>query len=183
LEAKKKRKEKSRPKARNLTLPKTFNQVFVNLSEPTYTKNKEKRKKKWQYDTLACKNQSWHCIDHVFEKLGRNHRYGNLPSPQKSKELLAFKDFSKKTCLNVWHSCRKRGPILRIMLGKSLSFFFFLLSFLRLLVLLTMYPARNEFKKNLGVDKKDFTAIEFLLRKGQRQLELYASPGIRNIQR
>jgi succinate dehydrogenase assembly factor 1 len=31
------------------------------------------------------------------------------------------------------------------------------------------------------VSKKDFGAIEYLLRKGQRQLEMYAAPGIRNI--
>jgi succinate dehydrogenase assembly factor 1 len=42
---------------------------------------------------------------------------------------------------------------------------------------------RDEFRKNLTVDKKDFAAIEYLLRKGQRQLEMYSSPGIRNIMR
>ncbi|CAL5867727.1 uncharacterized protein PFLUO_LOCUS1946 [Penicillium psychrofluorescens] len=41
--------------------------------------------------------------------------------------------------------------------------------------------ARAEFQKHLSVNKKDFGAIEYLLRKGQRQLELYAAPGIRNI--
>lgn len=41
---------------------------------------------------------------------------------------------------------------------------------------------RTEFQKYLSVSKKDFTAIEFLLRKGQKQLEMYSSPGIRNIQ-
>ncbi|MCJ1419335.1 hypothetical protein MMC32_005689 [Xylographa parallela] len=41
--------------------------------------------------------------------------------------------------------------------------------------------ARNEFKKNSLLDKKDFAAIEYLLRKGQRQLEIYSSPGIKNI--
>ena len=40
---------------------------------------------------------------------------------------------------------------------------------------------RTEFEKNIALDKKDFTAIEYLLRKGQRQLEIYSSPGIRNI--
>ncbi|KAJ5678603.1 hypothetical protein N7462_006847 [Penicillium macrosclerotiorum] len=38
-----------------------------------------------------------------------------------------------------------------------------------------------EFQKHLSVNKKDFGTIEYLLRKGQRQLEMYASPGIRNI--
>lgn len=37
--------------------------------------------------------------------------------------------------------------------------------------------------KNMALDKKDFSAIEYLLRRGQRQLEIYTSPGIRNILR
>ncbi|KAJ5834290.1 hypothetical protein N7447_000316 [Penicillium robsamsonii] len=41
--------------------------------------------------------------------------------------------------------------------------------------------ARAEFQKHLSVNKKDFSTIEYLLRKGNRQLELYATPGIRNI--
>ncbi|CAG7955847.1 unnamed protein product [Penicillium nalgiovense] len=40
---------------------------------------------------------------------------------------------------------------------------------------------RAEFQKHLSVNKKDFSTIEYLLRKGHRQLELYATPGIRNI--
>ncbi|KAJ5638881.1 hypothetical protein N7528_001271 [Penicillium herquei] len=40
---------------------------------------------------------------------------------------------------------------------------------------------RAEFQKHLSVSKKDFNTIEYLLRKGHRQLEMYASPGIRNI--
>ncbi|EYE93493.1 succinate dehydrogenase assembly factor 1 [Aspergillus ruber CBS 135680] len=40
---------------------------------------------------------------------------------------------------------------------------------------------RAEFQKNIFIGKKDFTAIEYFLRKGQRQLEMYSSPGIRNI--
>ncbi|GAD93515.1 hypothetical protein MGYG_09060 [Paecilomyces variotii No. 5] len=46
--------------------------------------------------------------------------------------------------------------------------------------MLTSY-ARAEFRKNLNVSKKDFAAVEYLLRKGHRQLEMYSSPGIRNI--
>lgn len=42
---------------------------------------------------------------------------------------------------------------------------------------------RTEFERNTALDKKDFAAIEYLLRKGQRQLEIYSSPGIRNISR
>ncbi|QPC75758.1 hypothetical protein HYE68_006510 [Fusarium pseudograminearum] len=41
--------------------------------------------------------------------------------------------------------------------------------------------ARNEFARNLSIDKRDFAAIEFLLRKGRRQLEVYGSPGIKDI--
>ncbi|KAH8602832.1 complex 1 protein-domain-containing protein [Bisporella sp. PMI_857] len=41
--------------------------------------------------------------------------------------------------------------------------------------------ARREFEKSIGLDKKDFSAIEYLMRKGQRQLEIYASPGIKDI--
>lgn len=40
---------------------------------------------------------------------------------------------------------------------------------------------RHEFEKNIGLNKKDFSAIEYLLRKGNRQLEIYASPGIKDI--
>jgi succinate dehydrogenase assembly factor 1 len=40
---------------------------------------------------------------------------------------------------------------------------------------------RAEFEKGIGLDKKDFAAIEYLLRKGQRQLDMYSSPGIRDI--
>lgn len=40
---------------------------------------------------------------------------------------------------------------------------------------------REEFHKYLHLDKKDFGAIEHLLRKGQRQLEIYESPGITDI--
>ncbi|KAJ5172294.1 hypothetical protein N7492_004887 [Penicillium capsulatum] len=45
----------------------------------------------------------------------------------------------------------------------------------------TICPVSAEFQKHRSVHKKDFGAIEYLLRKGQRQLEMYASPGIRNI--
>ncbi|KAK4888530.1 hypothetical protein LTR27_012591 [Elasticomyces elasticus] len=41
--------------------------------------------------------------------------------------------------------------------------------------------ARREFAKNMAVDKKDFGTIEFLLRKGNRQLEIYEQKGVRNI--
>ena len=40
---------------------------------------------------------------------------------------------------------------------------------------------RSEFRKNEHLDKKDFAAIEYLLRKGHRQLEIYSAPGITNI--
>lgn len=40
---------------------------------------------------------------------------------------------------------------------------------------------RNEFRRNAAIDKKDFAAVEYLLRKGHRQLEIYSAPGITNI--
>ncbi|KIX06914.1 uncharacterized protein Z518_04890 [Rhinocladiella mackenziei CBS 650.93] len=41
--------------------------------------------------------------------------------------------------------------------------------------------ARREFRKNQKIDKKDFSAIETLLRMGSRKLELYSSPGVKDI--
>ncbi|KAI9172026.1 Succinate dehydrogenase assembly factor 1 [Paramyrothecium foliicola] len=41
--------------------------------------------------------------------------------------------------------------------------------------------ARREFARNLAVDKRDFATIEFLLRKGRRQLDVYSAPGIKDI--
>ena len=33
----------------------------------------------------------------------------------------------------------------------------------------------------MDIEKRDFAAIEFLLRKGRRQLESYSAPGIKDI--
>ncbi|TWU78408.1 hypothetical protein ED733_008793 [Metarhizium rileyi] len=41
--------------------------------------------------------------------------------------------------------------------------------------------ARNEFSRSLGIEKRDFAAIEFLLRKGRRQLDVYSNPGIKDV--
>jgi succinate dehydrogenase assembly factor 1 len=41
--------------------------------------------------------------------------------------------------------------------------------------------ARREFEKNIHHDRKDFSTIEFMLRKGTRQLEIYEAPNITNI--
>lgn len=41
--------------------------------------------------------------------------------------------------------------------------------------------ARKEFEKQKTLDKKDFSAIEFFLRKGNRQLEIYGAAGVLNI--
>lgn len=41
--------------------------------------------------------------------------------------------------------------------------------------------ARSEFEKNIQIDKRDFAAVEFLLRKGRRQLEVYSAPGVKDI--
>ncbi|TLS24991.1 hypothetical protein PpBr36_07648 [Pyricularia pennisetigena] len=43
--------------------------------------------------------------------------------------------------------------------------------------------ARAEFDRNLAIDKRDFAAVEYLLRKGRRQLETYSAPGIKDIRR
>lgn len=42
---------------------------------------------------------------------------------------------------------------------------------------------RNEFRKHLDVGKKDFSTIEYLLRRGRNQLEAYSEPGIKDIHR
>lgn len=41
--------------------------------------------------------------------------------------------------------------------------------------------ARKEFDRHLDLDRKDFGAVEFMLRKGERQLEMYSARGITNI--
>ena len=47
--------------------------------------------------------------------------------------------------------------------------------------MLMLIDNRTEFRKSTGLDKKDFAAIEYLLRKGQRLLEMYSAPGIKDI--
>ncbi|KAF6814262.1 hypothetical protein CSOJ01_04153 [Colletotrichum sojae] len=42
---------------------------------------------------------------------------------------------------------------------------------------------RTEFDKYLTVDKRDFSVVEHLLRKGRRQLETYSSPSIKDVMR
>lgn len=54
-------------------------------------------------------------------------------------------------------------------------------SLLRSFTVFVLIPRRSEFEKNIALDKKDFGAIEYLLRKGQRQLESYSASGITNI--
>ena len=41
--------------------------------------------------------------------------------------------------------------------------------------------ARQEFEKHLGLDKKDFGAVEFYLRKGRKLLETFEGSGVRDI--
>ncbi|KAF3803669.1 Succinate dehydrogenase assembly factor 1 [Colletotrichum gloeosporioides] len=41
----------------------------------------------------------------------------------------------------------------------------------------------NEFDKFITVDKRDFSVVEHLLRKGRRQLETYSSPSIKDVMR
>lgn len=40
---------------------------------------------------------------------------------------------------------------------------------------------RDEFRAHLGINKKDFVTIEHLLRVGQKKLDTYSQPGIKNI--
>ena len=51
----------------------------------------------------------------------------------------------------------------------------------KLWAMMLMRRRRNEFHRNTGVDKRDFAAIEFLLRKGRRQLEVYAAAGVKDV--
>ena len=41
--------------------------------------------------------------------------------------------------------------------------------------------ARREFEKGRGVDKKDFGAVEFMLRRGRRMMETYGEGGVRDV--
>ncbi|KAK2030732.1 hypothetical protein LX32DRAFT_692300 [Colletotrichum zoysiae] len=41
----------------------------------------------------------------------------------------------------------------------------------------------TEFDKYITVDKRDFSVVEHLLRKGRRQLETYSSPSIKDVSR
>ncbi|EJP62993.1 complex 1 protein (LYR family) protein [Beauveria bassiana ARSEF 2860] len=44
-----------------------------------------------------------------------------------------------------------------------------------------IFKLLREFAKSRDIDKRDFAAIEFLLRKGKRQLQVYSSSGIKDI--
>ena len=41
--------------------------------------------------------------------------------------------------------------------------------------------ARKAFAEHIHMDKKEFATIEFYLRKGRRQLEIYAEEGVRDV--
>ncbi|KAF1971417.1 complex 1 protein-like protein [Bimuria novae-zelandiae CBS 107.79] len=41
--------------------------------------------------------------------------------------------------------------------------------------------ARSEFSKYGTVDRKDFNTIEYLLRRGRRQLDMYGEEGVRDV--
>ncbi|KAK3329741.1 complex 1 protein-domain-containing protein [Apodospora peruviana] len=45
------------------------------------------------------------------------------------------------------------------------------------------YFARTEFDKYKDVRGRDIQTIEHLLRKGRRQLEIYSSPSVKDVQR
>ncbi|KAF4585807.1 putative Found in Mitochondrial Proteome [Ophiocordyceps camponoti-floridani] len=40
---------------------------------------------------------------------------------------------------------------------------------------------RAEFTRNINIDKRNFDFIEFLLRRGRRQLQVYSSPGVKDV--
>jgi hypothetical protein len=40
---------------------------------------------------------------------------------------------------------------------------------------------RDGFRKHRAVDKKDFGAIEYLVRRGRRQLDMYEEAGVRDV--
>ncbi|KAK9366640.1 hypothetical protein V1509DRAFT_629146 [Lipomyces kononenkoae] len=40
---------------------------------------------------------------------------------------------------------------------------------------------RQQFEQHINISKSDFTTIEYLLRKGRHQLEIYSNKGVRNI--
>lgn len=41
--------------------------------------------------------------------------------------------------------------------------------------------ARENFRQYTGMSRKEFGAIEHLVRKGKKMLELYTNPGVRNV--
>ncbi len=41
--------------------------------------------------------------------------------------------------------------------------------------------SRREFRKSAGLDRREFGPIEYLLRRGKRQLDIMASPAIKDI--
>ncbi|KAF2684800.1 hypothetical protein K458DRAFT_388501 [Lentithecium fluviatile CBS 122367] len=43
--------------------------------------------------------------------------------------------------------------------------------------------ARSEFRQHMELNKKDFGTIEYLLRRGRKQLDTYRDEGIQNVSR
>lgn len=98
------------------------------------------------------------CTDSVFEKSGKSLKYaayrikGIKPVANRvSAKAIAFSAFRE-----VFRSS--------------------ILSLLSLILVVRM-----EFEKSMTLGKKDFAAIEYLLRKGRRQVETYSSSGITDI--
>lgn len=86
------------------------------------------------------------------------------------------------------HSFRRQTvDILKPWLGVYKALFVLLLLLLLLLLrdvgtrTVTLTVGRNEFRKHRAVDKKDFSAIEYLLRRGRRQLDMYEEAGVRDV--
>lgn len=95
----------------------------------------------------------------------RSRRRGPLP-PTLVKQCVGSTDISRRRVENISKPSRGWSYFLY---RKGTRFFQADLSL------------RTEFEKNLAVEKRDFAAIEFLLRKGRRQLDSYSAPGIKDI--
>lgn len=99
--------------------------------------------------------------------------YGELPNPRPmERKILLIRPSEQESQDNFKAYARCVSKLLSIQESRELS---------QSLETRANNGCRAEFQKNIFVGKKDFTAIEYFLRKGQRQLEMYSSPGIRNI--
>lgn len=95
------------------------------------------------------------------------------PSVSASGSVSGFCHWSQTNALWHWSLRRIQGRTSGLILGRE---HLHVISFETANIC-----GRKEFEKHRTLNKKDFNAIEYLLRKGHRQFEMYSSPGIRNI--